>query len=141
MTTIRSLKVVILAGGYGTRISEESAVRPKPMVGIGDMPILWHIMKIYSAHGHNDFVISAGYKSHIIKEYFAAYFVRRSDVTFELASNTITPHGGGVEPCRGPRGDTREATKAGGTLLWGRPDPAEQGLCKAYGGLPAELAT
>src|SRR3954451_12639427 len=72
-TTMRCLKVVILAGGYGTRISEESAVRPKPMVEIGEMPILWHIMKIYSAYGHNEFVISAGYKSHVIKEYFAAY--------------------------------------------------------------------
>ena len=81
------MKVVILAGGYGTRISEESAVRPKPLVEIGGMPILWHIMKIYSAHGLNDFVICCGYKGDMIKEYFANYFLRASDVTFDLRAN------------------------------------------------------
>src|SRR5688572_29992984 len=92
------MKVVILAGGYGTRISEESAVRPKPMVEIGGMPVLWHIMKIYAAHGLTDFVLTAGYKSYMIKEYFANYFLHRSDVTFDLASNAMTTHATTVEP-------------------------------------------
>ena len=133
------MKVVILAGGYGTRISEESAVRPKPMVEIGDMPILWHIMKIYSAHGHNDFVISAGYKSHLIKEYFAAYFVRRSDVTFELASNTITPHGGDVEPWRVTVADTGDSTMTGGRLLRVREYLDDDAFCMTYGDCVADV--
>ncbi|MDX6510496.1 MAG: glucose-phosphate cytidylyltransferase, partial [Gaiellaceae bacterium] len=110
------MKVVILAGGYGTRISEESAVRPKPMVEIGGMPILWHIMKIYGAHGHRDFVICAGYKSHMIKEYFAGYFLRSSDVTFDLAKNSFEAHGSEVEPWRVTVVDTGDATMTGGRL-------------------------
>ena len=86
------MKAVILAGGLGTRLSEETAVRPKPMVEIGGKPILWHIMKIYSAHGINDFVICLGYKGYLIKEYFANYFLHMSDVTFDLAQNQMEVH-------------------------------------------------
>jgi glucose-1-phosphate cytidylyltransferase len=83
------MKVVILAGGLGTRLSEETNLRPKPMVDIGDKPILWHIMKIYSSHGFNDFVICLGYKGYVIKEYFANYFLHQSDVTIDLRSNSL----------------------------------------------------
>ena len=82
------MKVVILAGGFGTRISEESHLKPKPMIEIGGMPILWHIMKSYSAHGYDDFIICAGYKQHIIKEFFYNYFIRSSDVTFDFSNHT-----------------------------------------------------
>ena len=81
------MKTVILAGGFGTRISEESHLIPKPMVEIGEMPILWHIMKIYSAYGYNDFVVCCGYKQHVIKEYFADFFLYRSDITFDFTDN------------------------------------------------------
>ena len=87
-----AMKVVILAGGLGTRISEESYLRPKPMIEIGGKPILWHIMKIYSAHGVNDFVICCGYKGYVIKEYFANYFLHMSDVTFDMADNSMEVH-------------------------------------------------
>jgi glucose-1-phosphate cytidylyltransferase len=110
------VKLVILAGGYGTRISEESAVRPKPMVEIGDMPVLWHIMKIYTAHGLTDFVLSAGYKSHMLKEWFANYFLHRSDVTFDLAANSMTTHATTVEPWRVTIVDTGGATMTGGRI-------------------------
>ena len=83
------MKAVILAGGFGTRLSEETGVRPKPMVEIGGRPIIWHIMKIYSAHGIDDFVIAAGYKSHMLKEYFATYFLRMSDVTLPVDMSTV----------------------------------------------------
>ena len=86
------MKAVILAGGYGTRISEESIVRPKPMVEIGGRPIIWHIMKIYAAHGIDDFVICAGYKGFMLKDYFASYFLHRSDVTFDLRENAVETH-------------------------------------------------
>src|ERR1700709_1077364 len=86
------MKAVILAGGLGTRISEETAIRPKPMVAIGGRPILWHIMKMYSSHGVNDFVICCGYKGYIIKEYFANYFLHMSDVTFDMAMNKMIVH-------------------------------------------------
>jgi len=86
------LKAVLLAGGLGTRISEESATRPKPMIEIGGRPILWHIMKMYSAHGINDFVICCGYKGYVIKEYFANYFLHMSDVTIDLANNSVDVH-------------------------------------------------
>src|SRR6187402_1320237 len=94
------MKAVILAGGLGTRISEESAVRPKPMIEIGGRPILWHILKIYSAHGINDFVICLGYRGYVIKEYFANYFLHGSDVTFDLAKNEMTIHQHFAEPWR-----------------------------------------
>jgi glucose-1-phosphate cytidylyltransferase len=127
------VKAVILAGGYGTRISEESAVRPKPMVEIGGRPILWHIMKIYAAHGHTDFVVSAGYKSHIIKEYFATYHLRRSDITFDLATNSVTTHGGDAEDWRVTVVDTGEATMTGGRVLRVREYLGDEPFCLTYG--------
>src|ERR1700710_1045007 len=95
-----SMKAVILAGGLGARISEDTVNRPKPMIEIGGKPILWHIMKIYSAYGVNEFIICCGYKSHVIKEYFASYFLHLSDVTFDLAANTMQIHDHEVEPWR-----------------------------------------
>src|SRR5258707_13029077 len=108
------MKVVILAGGFGTRISEESAVRPKPLVEIGGQPILWHIMKIYSAHGLNDFVICGGYKSHLIKQYFRDYALARSDVTFDLHGKAVQNHRNGVEPWGVTIVDTGENTMTAG---------------------------
>jgi glucose-1-phosphate cytidylyltransferase len=110
------MKAVILAGGLGTRLAEETGVRPKPMVEIGGMPILWHIMKIYSAHGINDFIICAGYKGYMIKEYFANYFVRSSDVTFDLANNAVQVHANNAEPWRVTVVDTGEKSMTGGRL-------------------------
>ncbi len=110
------MKVVILAGGLGTRLSEETVQRPKPMVEIGDRPILWHIMKIYSAHGLNDFVICLGYKGYAIKEFFANYFLHTSNVTFDLAKNTMEVHERRAEPWRVTLVDTGEATQTGGRI-------------------------
>ena len=108
------MKVVILAGGLGTRISEESHLRPKPMITIGDQPILWHIMKYYSAFGYNDFVICCGYKGHMIKEYFADYYLHRSDVTFDFsAENHMTVHQNVAEPWRVTLVDTGLSTQTG----------------------------
>ena len=108
------MKTVILAGGLGTRISEESYLKPKPMVTIGDQPILWHIMKYYSSFGFNDFVICCGYKSHIIKEYFADYYLHRSDVTFDFsAENRMTVHANIAEPWRVTLVDTGLNTQTG----------------------------
>jgi len=111
-----TLKAVILAGGLGTRISEESATRPKPMIEIGGMPILWHIMKIYSAHGINDFIICCGYKGYVIKEYFANYFLHMSDVTFDMVSNDMQIHHKKAEPWRVTLVDTGIDTQTGGRL-------------------------
>jgi glucose-1-phosphate cytidylyltransferase len=110
------MKAVILAGGYGTRISEETAVRPKPMVEIGGMPILWHIMKFYSHYDINDFIICCGYKGYMIKEFFANYFLHRSDVSFDLHSNEMTVHKNGVEPWKVTLVETGEKTMTGGRL-------------------------
>jgi glucose-1-phosphate cytidylyltransferase len=110
------VKAVILAGGLGTRISEETATRPKPMVEIGGYPILWHIMKIFSAHGIQDFIICLGYKGYIIKEYFANYFLHLSDVTFDMIHNKMEVHQNHVEPWRVTLVDTGEATMTGGRL-------------------------
>ena len=110
------MKAVILAGGLGTRLSEETTVRPKPMVEIGGRPILWHIMKLYSAHGVNDFVICCGYKGYVIKEYFANYFLHMSDVTFDIAYNAMTVHERKAEPWRVTLVDTGEDTLTGGRL-------------------------
>ena len=110
------MKVVILAGGYGTRLSEESAVRPKPMVEIGDKPILWHIMKIYSTFGLNDFIICCGYKGHLIKEFFARYELHHADVTFDFRTGRTVIHQNGVEPWCVTLVDTGEATMTGGRL-------------------------
>jgi glucose-1-phosphate cytidylyltransferase len=110
------MKAVILAGGMGTRISEETVVRPKPMVEIGGKPILWHIMKIYSAHGIQDFIICLGYKGYLIKEYFANYFLHMSDVTFDMAKNTMQVHQNNAEPWRVTLLETGENTMTGGRL-------------------------
>ena len=110
------MKAVILAGGLGTRISEESAARPKPMIEIGGMPVLWHILKIYSHHGINDFVVCLGYKGYMIKEYFANYFLHMSDVTFDLSTNKLEVHHKHAEPWRVTLVDTGETTQTGGRL-------------------------
>lgn len=110
------MKVVILAGGLGTRISEESHLRPKPMIEIGGMPILWHIMKIYSAHGINDFVICLGYKGYVIKEYFANYFLHMSDVSFDMVTNKMIVHAQKAEPWHVTLVETGENTQTGGRL-------------------------
>jgi glucose-1-phosphate cytidylyltransferase len=110
------MKAIILAGGLGTRLSEETSIRPKPMVEIGGMPILWHIMKTYSAHGINDFIICCGYKGYMIKEYFANYFLHRSDVTFDMRFNQMNVHQGNAEPWRVTLIDTGESTMTGGRL-------------------------
>ena len=110
------MKVVILAGGFGTRISEESHLRPKPMIEIGGKPILWHIMKIYSAYGINDFVICAGYKQNVIKEYFMNYYLLNSDVTFDLKENKMTVHNNYSEPWKVTLVDTGLNTMTGGRV-------------------------
>ena len=110
------MKAVILAGGLGTRISEETHLKPKPMVEIGGKPILWHIMKIYSAHGVNDFVVCCGYRGYVIKEYFANYFLHMSDVTFDMANNQMEVHRKHAEPWRVTVVDTGEDTMTGGRL-------------------------
>src|SRR5688500_2425174 len=128
------MKAVILAGGLGTRISEETTVRPKPMVEIGGKPILWHIMKIYSAYGVNDFVICCGFKGYLIKEYFANYFLHMSDVTFDMENNEMLVHHRKAEPWRVTLVDTGEETMTGGRLRlvgdYVRDDPA---FCLSYG--------
>lgn len=110
------MKAVILAGGLGTRISEETHLKPKPMIEIGGMPILWHIMKCYSAHGVNDFIICCGYKGYIIKEYFANYFLHMSDVSFDMQSNQMEVHQQKAEPWRVTLVDTGDNTLTGGRL-------------------------
>lgn len=110
------MKVVILAGGFGTRLSEETNVLPKPMLEIGGMPVLWHIMKMYSAHGFDEFVILLGYKGYVIKEYFSNYFLHRSDVTVDLRNNTIEYHNNGSEAWRVTLLDTGLNTMTGGRL-------------------------
>ena len=110
------MKAVLLAGGLGTRLSEETSTRPKPMVEIGGRPILWHIMKLYSHHGINDFVICCGYKGYVIKEYFANYFLHMSDVTFDISANTMEVHHRHAEPWRVTLVDTGDDTLTGGRL-------------------------
>ncbi|MGL5843865.1 MAG: glucose-1-phosphate cytidylyltransferase [Aeromonas hydrophila] len=110
------MKAVILAGGLGTRLSEETVVKPKPMVEIGGKPILWHIMKMYSAHGINDFIICCGYKGYVIKEYFANYFLHMSDVTFHMAENRMEVHEKRAEPWNVTLVDTGDASMTGGRL-------------------------
>jgi len=110
------MKVVILAGGLGTRLSEETVLKPKPMVEIGDMPIIWHIMKIYSSHGFNDFVICLGYKGYVIKEYFTNYFLHKSDVTINLTDNSVKVHDSKAEPWNITLVDTGINTMTGGRI-------------------------
>ncbi|MBN9332114.1 glucose-1-phosphate cytidylyltransferase [Devosia sp.] len=128
------MKAVILAGGLGTRISEETGVKPKPMVEIGGRPILWHIMKIFGAHGINDFVICCGYKGYIIKEYFANYFLHMSDVTFDMQNNEMLVHQRYAEPWRVTLVDTGESTMTGGRLRRVRDYVKdEEAFCFTYG--------
>lgn len=110
------MKCVLLAGGLGTRISEETHLRPKPMISIGGRPMLWHIMKLYSAHGVNDFIICCGYKGYVIKEYFANYFLHMSDVTFDVSKNTMEVHQRKAEPWKVTLVDTGDDTQTGGRL-------------------------
>ena len=128
------MKAVILAGGLGTRISEETHLKPKPMVEIGGKPILWHIMKIYSHHGINDFVICCGYKGYVIKEYFANYFLHMSDVTFDMRSNSMEVHQQSAEPWKVTLVDTGDATMTGGRLKRVAPYlQGEDAFCFTYG--------
>lgn len=127
------MKAVILAGGLGTRLSEETALKPKPMVEIGYMPILWHVMKIYSAYGINDFIICCGYKAHVIKEYFSNYFLHRSDVTFDLAHNKMEVHKKNVEPWRVTLVYTGLNTMTGGRLKRVREHVGNETFCFTYG--------
>ena len=110
------MKAVILAGGLGTRISEDTSSRPKPMIEIGGKPILWHILKTYSHHGINDFVICCGYKGYVIKEYFANYFLHMSDITFDMSNNSMEVHQKNAEPWKVTLVDTGEETMTGGRL-------------------------
>ncbi len=127
------MKAVILAGGYGTRISEESSVRPKPMVEIGGRPILWHIMKIYSSHGINDFIICCGYKGYAIKEYFSNYYLHASDVTFDMRNNDMTVHHNTAEPWKVTLVDTGENSMTGGRLKRVRDYLGDETFCMTYG--------
>ena len=127
------MKLVILAGGLGTRLNEETIVRPKPMVEIGGKPILWHIMKIYSHFGIKDFVICCGYKGYLIKEYFANYFLHLSDVTFNLENNEVIIHNQYAEPWEVTLIDTGEATNTGGRLKKIRSYLGSEDFCLTYG--------
>ena len=127
------MKVVILAGGYGTRLSEETSIRPKPMVEIGEMPILWHIMKMYSHYGLNDFIICCGYKSYVIKEFFSNYFLRRSDVTFNLKENSMEIHRNHIEPWSVTLINTGDGTMTGGRLKRVKEYVGNETFCFTYG--------
>jgi glucose-1-phosphate cytidylyltransferase len=128
------MKAVILAGGLGTRISEETHLRPKPMIEIGGKPILWHIMKLYSVHGVNDFVICCGYKGYIIKEYFANYFLHMSDITIDMGKNSMEVHQRKAEPWRVTLVDTGDETLTGGRLKRVAPYlQDEEAFCFTYG--------
>lgn len=127
------MKAVILAGGLGTRISEETYLRPKPMVEIGGKPILWHIMKIYSAHGVNDFIICLGYKGYVIKEYFANYFLHMSNVTFDMQHNTMEVHQKNAEHWKVTLVDTGEHTMTGGRLKKIKEYLDDEDFCFTYG--------
>jgi glucose-1-phosphate cytidylyltransferase len=127
------MKVVILAGGLGTRISEETTVRPKPMVEIGGRPILWHIMKIYSHYGFNDFVICLGFKGYVIKEYFSNYFLHMSDVTFDMRSNIMEVHQKNVEPWRVTLVDTGADSMTGGRVKRVAPYVGDETFMLTYG--------
>lgn len=133
------MKVVILAGGLGTRISEETHLKPKPMVEIGSKPILWHILKMYSAHGINEFVICCGYKGYVIKEYFANYFLHMSDVTFHMKLNSMEVHHKKAEPWEITLVDTGEITMTGGRLKRVRDYVSDGTFCFTYGDGVANL--
>ena len=127
------MKAVILAGGFGTRISEETHLRPKPMIEIGGKPILWHIMKIYSAHSINEFIICLGYKGYVIKEYFANYFLHMSDITFDIAKNEMEIHNNNADPWRVTLVDTGDNTMTGGRLKRVKSYIGDEEFCFTYG--------
>ncbi|MFA6395855.1 MAG: glucose-1-phosphate cytidylyltransferase [Sulfurimonas sp.] len=127
------MKVVLLAGGYGTRISEETEIKPKPMVEIGGKPILWHIMKMYSSYGFNDFVILLGYKSYYIKEYFANYFLHQSDITIDLRTNALEVHNNSSEPWRVTLVDTGLDTQTGGRIKRAKKYIGDEPFLLTYG--------
>lgn len=128
------MKVVLLAGGFGTRISEESYLKPKPMIEIGDMPILWHIMKIYSYYGYNDFIICCGYKAYLIKEYFANYYLRRCDITFDFSNeNQMITHDNHSEPWKITLVDTGLNTMTGGRIKRIQPYVGNEPFLLTYG--------
>ncbi len=127
------MKAVILAGGLGTRLSEETQLRPKPMVEIGGKPILWHVMKIYAAHGVTDFVICLGYKGYFIKEYFANYFLHMSNVTFDMSNNSMEIHNNNSEPWKVTLVDTGDQTMTGGRIKRIRPFVGDEDFCCTYG--------
>jgi glucose-1-phosphate cytidylyltransferase len=127
------MKAVILAGGLGTRLSEETQLRPKPMVEIGGKPLLWHVMKIYSAHGIRDFVICCGYRGYLIKEYFSNYFLHLCDVTFDIAENRMEVHQKNVEPWRVTVVDTGEETMTGGRIKRIAHYIGDDDFCLTYG--------
>src|SRR5258706_4572727 len=133
MEPVPPMKAVILAGGIGSRISEETLLRPKPMIEIGGKPILWHIMKIYSAHGINDFIVCLGFKGYMVKEYFANYFLHMSDVTIDMAQNKTEIHQNNAEPWRITLVDTGENTMTGGRLKRVRKYLGDDDFCLTYG--------
>ena len=135
------MKAVLLAGGLGTRFSEETELKPKPMIEIGGKPIIWHIMKSYSAHGINDFIICCGYRGYVIKEYFANYFLHMSDVTFDMQKNTMVVHQRKAEPWQVTLVDTGETTMTGGRLKRVKDYlSAESAFCFTYGdGSPTSI--
>ena len=133
------MKLVILAGGLGTRLSEETIVKPKPMVQIGGQPILWHIMKLYSHYGVNDFIVCLGYKGFMIKEYFANYFLHMSDVTFDIANNKMKVHHANAEPWSVTLIDTGEKTSTGGRLKRVEAFIGEEDFCFTYGDGVADI--
>jgi glucose-1-phosphate cytidylyltransferase len=133
------MKAVILAGGLGTRLSEETHLKPKPMVEIGGKPILWHIMKIYSSYGINDFIICAGYRGYVIKEYFANYSLHSSHITFDIATNSISFHDMDVDPWRVTVIDTGEKTMTGGRLKRLAPYLGNEDFCCTYGDGVADI--
>ncbi len=127
------MKAVILAGGLGTRLAEETHLKPKPMVEIGGKPIIWHVLKLYSHHGINDFIICLGYKGYLIKEYFANYFLHMSDVTIDMARNEMEIHQNSVEPWRVTLVDTGESTQTGGRLRRVAHFLGDETFCMSYG--------
>ena len=133
------MKAIILAGGYGTRISEETSQKPKPMIEIGNKPILWHILKIYSNYGINNFIICCGYKGYVIKEYFANYFLHNSDVTFDMSDNTMQIHTKKSEPWKITLVDTGEKTMTGGRLKRVKEYIQNETFCFTYGDGVADI--
>ena len=133
------MKAVILAGGLGTRISEETDLRPKPMIEIGAKPLLWHVMKIYAAQGIDEFVVCLGYRGYVVKEYFANYYLHMGDVTFDLRDNSMEVHHSGAEPWRVTLIDTGQATQTGGRLKRVLPYVGDEPFCFTYGDGVADI--